>query len=313
MSAFGTRLVAFGECMVELRRQSGPVMIQSFGGDTLNSAVYLARVSDGKYIVSYATALGDSDSFSQAMIDSWTEEGISTRFVTRLKGQVPGLYTIDVDPTGERRFAYWRDTSAAKQYFDGPSSPLETDFDAYDVFYFSGISLAILSDLARETLFGLMERMRQSGKTIIFDNNYRARLWKSPEAAEMAYARAFHLADVALITLSDEMERHEEGVEEAELRRVLNLTVPELVIKRGAAPALVRDHDQQLTEIATMKVDRVVDTTAAGDSFGAGYIAARMRGYSPVEAAGFGNRLAAVVIQHPGAIIPLDAMPKLFA
>ncbi len=52
-----------------------------------------------------------------------------------------------------------------------------------------------------------------------------------------------------------------------------------------------------------------VDTTAAGDSFAAGYLAARLRGEAPAAAARAGHRLAAVVITHPGAIIPREAMP----
>jgi 2-dehydro-3-deoxygluconokinase len=53
----------------------------------------------------------------------------------------------------------------------------------------------------------------------------------------------------------------------------------------------------------------VVDTTAAGDSFAAAYIAARLTGADPIEAARAGHRLASVVVCHPGAIIPRSAMP----
>ncbi|MEM9057554.1 MAG: PfkB family carbohydrate kinase, partial [Pseudomonadota bacterium] len=51
------------------------------------------------------------------------------------------------------------------------------------------------------------------------------------------------------------------------------------------------------------------DTTGAGDSFNAAFLAALLDGRTPPEAAAAGNRLAARVIQHRGALIPLDAMP----
>ena len=54
----------------------------------------------------------------------------------------------------------------------------------------------------------------------------------------------------------------------------------------------------------------VVDTTAAGDSFAAAYIAARLAGEDPVEAARAGHGLAGVVVCHPGAIIPRAVMPS---
>jgi 2-dehydro-3-deoxygluconokinase len=52
-----------------------------------------------------------------------------------------------------------------------------------------------------------------------------------------------------------------------------------------------------------------VDTTAAGDSFNAGYLAARINGAMPRDAAAAGHRLAGAVIMAPGAVIPKDAMP----
>ncbi len=55
--------------------------------------------------------------------------------------------------------------------------------------------------------------------------------------------------------------------------------------------------------------ERVVDTTAAGDSFSAGYLAVRLNGGGAQQAAQRGHQLAATVIQHRGAIIPAAMMP----
>ena len=57
-----------------------------------------------------------------------------------------------------------------------------------------------------------------------------------------------------------------------------------------------------------MFVVPVMDTTAAGDSFNAGYLAARLSGVNMIDAAKKGQKLAAKVIQHKGAVIPLSAM-----
>ena len=88
------------------------------------------------------------------------------------------------------------------------------------------------------------------------------------------------------------------------------LQVPELALKRGALPSLVGS-GSDWTEVPTEPVAKVVDTTAAGDSFAGGYLSRRLRGEAPAVAAAFGNRLAARVIQYPGALIPLDAMQDL--
>ncbi|MNY52760.1 2-dehydro-3-deoxygluconokinase [compost metagenome] len=52
-----------------------------------------------------------------------------------------------------------------------------------------------------------------------------------------------------------------------------------------------------------------MDTTAAGDSFSAGYLAVRLTGGTPAEAAKRGHLTASTVIQYRGAIIPREAMP----
>ncbi len=54
-------------------------------------------------------------------------------------------------------------------------------------------------------------------------------------------------------------------------------------------------------------VTEIVDTTAAGDSFAAAYLAARLSGAAPAAAGRAGHRLAAKVIRHRGAIMPRTA------
>ena len=63
------------------------------------------------------------------------------------------------------------------------------------------------------------------------------------------------------------------------------------------------------TDAVPAEVVKVVDTTAAGDSFNAGFMASRFQGQDMKAACGVANRLASEVIQHRGAIIPVEAMP----
>jgi len=304
------RIALLGECMIELRGQMFGVMQQAFGGDTLNTAVYLSRLASHKGVqVSYATDLG-IDPFSDAMVNAWADEGIDTSLIKREAGRMPGLYTIQVDETGERTFHYWRDMSAAKAYFNAETSPLEEQIDDMDALYFSGISLAILDANARERLFTIAEKLKARGGKVIYDNNYRKRLWPVTVEARAWYAHAYEIADIVMITLDDEMALFGIADEAKALERAFSLPCPEVVIKRGADPAVVRVAGQEPVYVPSFKVDRVVDTTAAGDSFAGGYLAARLTGKDPVESVRCGSRMASVVIQHPGAIIPRDVMPE---
>ncbi len=303
------RIVLFGECMIELRGQVFGAMQQSFGGDTLNTAIYLARLCAGQNLkISYATALG-VDVFSEHMIAAWRAEGIDTALVRLLDSHLPGLYAIQVDASGERHFFYWRDTSTARSYFDAATTPLEDAIGGVAMLYLSGISLAILPPDGRERLLSAMARVRANGGQVAFDNNFRPRLWPHLDQARALYDRAYALSDLVLITLDDEMALRSETSAESALSKVLALAIPEVVVKRGVQPTLVRIAGHEPITIPVEPVAQIVDTTAAGDSFAGGYLAMRLTGAEPAVAARAANRTAAAVIQYPGAIIPRDAMP----
>lgn len=302
------RVAAVGECMLELQGQPFGQLRQHYGGDTFNAACYLARCSEAR--VSYASALGD-DSLSEALLERWAAEGLGLDLVRRLPGRRPGIYQIELDERGERRFHFWRGQSAARDYFEtAERTPLEQAGSQLDALLFSGISLAILPEAGRERLLQLAASMRAAGKLVAFDNNYRPILWSDAATARRWFERAFAVASLALITTDDHQALYGHATQEVAVAAAQALAVPELALKRGAAPTLVGSAGAW-TEVATEPVAKVVDTTAAGDSFAGGYLSRRLRGAAPAAAAAFGNRLAARVIQHPGAVIPLDAMRDL--
>lgn len=302
------RVALIGECMIELQQHADGSLRQSFGGDTLNTAVYLARLL-GSGQVDYVTALGD-DSFSDAMCKVWSQEGIGLGKVQRLPGRLPGLYCIQTDASGERRFLYWRNEAAVRDCFMTPAAePILAALTSYDVLYFSGITLAVLGAEGRSRLLTMLAKARSRGAKVAFDNNYRPRLWSSVEQAREAYLACLPHVDLALLTEDDEQALYGYTSTEELLAAYRGRGIDEIVIKRGAQSCLVETGGKRF-EIPTQKVERVVDTTAAGDSFSAAYLAARLKGEHPQQAAEAGHRLAGIVIQHPGALVPKAVMPQ---
>ncbi|KML64568.1 sugar kinase [Pectobacterium peruviense] len=306
-----TNIAVIGECMIELS-QKGTDLNRGFGGDTLNTAVYIARqVNADKLGVHYVTALG-TDSFSTEMVAAWQNEGVKTDLIQRLDNKLPGLYFIETDDSGERTFYYWRNDAAARYWLDSPEAEkIGQALAQFDYLYLSGISLAILNAESRQRLLALLRACRANGGKVIFDNNYRPRLWQSKEETQQSYTDILSCTDIAFLTLDDEDMLWGTKPLEAVLERTHGLGVSEVVIKRGADSCIVSERGQALVDVPAIKLskEKVVDTTAAGDSFSAGYLAVRLNGGSTQEAAERGHLTASTVIQYRGAIIPLEAMP----
>ncbi|MDN3275441.1 sugar kinase [Frankia sp. RB7] len=300
-------VACIGECMVELRQaqggQGGGLFSRGFGGDTLNTAVYLARL---EVKVDYLTALGD-DGMSEEMIAAWNAEGVGTRRVVRLPGKLPGLYMIQLDANGERQFFHWRDSAAARQLMNLPETDeLLNSLMSYDIIYLSAITLSIYDASGRDRLFAAIKRARLLGTRFVFDTNFRARGWPDRDVAREVFAAAFAAADIVLTSTEDLLALYPG---ESPEQLMAHIPTPELVFRLTEPVSLLRFPGGTSEVRAEPMTKPVVDTTAAGDSFAAAYIAARLGGSDSVEAAHAGHRLASLVICYPGAIIPGYAMP----
>jgi 2-dehydro-3-deoxygluconokinase len=290
------------------RAEAGPggqggLYSRGYGGDTLNTSVYLARLG---VAVDYITALGD-DPLSDEMVAGWTAEGVGTDRVLRLPGKLPGIYLIQTDDKGERRFFHWRENAAVRQLMNLPETDhMLASLASYDLVYLSAITLALYSGEGRARLFAALRRARDGGTRVAFDTNFRIRLWPDLDIARTVYRDAFAVADIALASTEDLLPLYPGESNAGLMARIVS---PETVLKLAEPASIVR-FAGDLREVKAGPVTQpVVDTTAAGDSFAAAYIAARFAGADAVEAARAGHRLASVVVCYPGAIIPRSAMP----
>lgn len=302
-----TRVASIGECMIELKQAQGDsqggLYSRGYGGDTLNTSVYLARLG---VAVDYITALGD-DPLSDEMVAGWAAEGVGTDRVLRLPGKLPGIYLIQTDDKGERRFFHWRENAAVRQLMNLPETDhMLASLASYDLVYLSAITLALYSGEGRARLFAALRRARDGGTRVAFDTNFRIRLWPDLDIARAVYREAFAATDIALASTEDLLPLYPGESNAGLMARIVS---PETVLKLAEPASIVR-FAGDLREVKAGPVTQpVVDTTAAGDSFAAAYIAARFAGADAAEAACAGHRLASVVVCYPGAIIPRSAMP----
>lgn len=296
----------FGECMIELREEADGRLSRSYGGDVLNTAVYLSRLLGDTGTVRFVTVMGD-DPFSDDMIASWVSEGICCDAVGRKPGALPGLYLVQTDAAGERAFHYWRSAAPARDLFEPEWQAIHDRIFDSSWIYLSGITLAISSEAGRERLVSGLAKAKERGAIISFDGNYRPALWEDADTARSWHQRLWSLTDIALPGAEDEMGLFLDADAAATAHRLGEYGIPEIAIKQGTGPVILSD-GKTLTSVPVPVVKRAIDTTAAGDSFNAGYLAARLVGYPPLDAVERGMALAACVVQHRGAIVDKDQM-----
>ena len=303
-------VAAIGECMVELSRTHDGEIRRGFAGDTCNVAVYLRRLLPRDTLqVQYVTALGD-DPFSREMLASWRSEGIDTDLVRILEGRLPGLYWIETDAHGERAFYYWRTAAAARSVLsNGYVDKLEPALSSAHLVYLSGITLAILPDGDRGELVSMLGALHQRGIPIAVDSNYRSSLWRNAAEARHWHEELLGVIDVALVSHQDESTLFADASPRHTCARLEQAGVAEIVVRDGARSCIVAAGGEVQT-IAPAGGVEPVDTTAAGDSFNAAYLAGRMQGLEAGRAARAGHALAGRVVGYPGALLAQQDTPR---
>lgn len=301
------KIACVGEAMIELSMSQGNSSAAvGYAGDTLNTAVYLQRALEAagehdNHAVSYVTALG-TDNFSRQMIALVEHENVKTDLIQKCDERLPGLHAINTDDNGERTFTYWRDQSAARTLFSPDTGPDFQQLESFDLIYYSAISLAILPDSIKQQWLGFLESYRKlPGKQVAFDSNYRPRLWESVAHARQYTKAAFVRCDIGFPSVDDEMALFGDSSKEAVLERLASYELTRGVLKCGVEGPIDLADISTTHELPTTA--KVVDSTAAGDSFNGAYLASAILDKPTAQCIADGHHCAMRVIGFPGGIV----------
>lgn len=299
------RMLSIGECMVEMMQTGGDMLRKGYAGDTFNTAYYARLFLPTDWTVDYFTAVG-TDIVSNELLGFMESTGVGTGHIARIEGRMPGLYMIHLK-NGERSFSYWRSTSAARLLADDPDR-LRTAIEAAEIAFFSGITLAILSPDAAETLLAELRRAKAGGKRVVFDPNIRPRLWDSAERMRATIEAGARAATIVLPSYDDEAAHFGDASVEATIERYRALGVADVAVKNGADGITLQFGSGTRLHVPAEPVSEIVDTTSAGDSFNGSFLARLALGESPADAAAFAARVAAAVIGHHGALVARETL-----
>jgi 2-dehydro-3-deoxygluconokinase len=215
---------------------------------------------------------------------------------------------VDTDRAGAHHRHDWRGESPARELFELPDWGRVADaMTKAKLVYFTGITLSLYSNNGLGRFLAIVEMIRQQGVKIAFDGNFRPRGWRGDlSRTRTVFMEALKRVDIALPAYDDEAVLWGDPSPEATVERLQAFGIPEIVVKNGPNSALVSAGGKQ-EFIPVPEVVVPVDPTAAGDGFNAAYIAARISGKGPGDAAAAAHLLAGQVIRHRGALMPRAA------
>ena len=302
-------IVSVGEAMIEMAVTHEGLYRRGFAGDTFNTIWHMAQVLGNQFDLGFVTKVG-VDSLSDAFIEELDKDGLMTKGVCQVSERTMGLYMIEIDGV-ERHFHYWRNQSAARLLADDETW-LTKAFEEASLIHLSGITLAILSEEARQRLLNSLKLARANGARVSFDPNIRPHLWASSDELCSTLQRFLSETDIALPSFEDETAHWGDTSPEDTLNRFVLKGVDEIVVKNGPKAILAMVAGGEMIVKTTPTVSGVRDTSGAGDAFNAGYLASRLMGQNQEKSVVNGQKLAGEVIRHFGARLPKDRVPALF-
>ena len=300
----GRRIVGVGEAMLEFATVGENLYRRGFAGDTLNTCWHIAQLLGPHADVGYCTRVGN-DAFSNQLVDFIAANGMDTTRIARDAERTVGLYVISL-ADAERSFSYWRESSAARRLADDLDA-LRDALEDCALIHISGITLAVIGEAGRRNLVRVLTEARGAGAIVSFDPNVRLKLWPDLDTLRDATRGMLDATDIALPSFDDEALVWGDADPDATVFRIAAAGVAEIVVKNGAGEVVALAGGVR-ARIPAPVVTEIRDTTGAGDSFNAGYLAARYVGMPTREAVSIAQRVAGEVIGHFGALAPSEAL-----
>lgn len=253
------------------------VIHRARGGSAANVAAFASALVPARFI----GCVGD-DEVADTLTAELAGRGVDVRVQRRGR---TGTIVVLVDGGGERTM--YPDRGAAAELSDVPAAWLA------GAAFLHAPSYCFAAEPAATAVLRLIGQAREAGVPVSLD--------ASSTSMISAYGLPRYLDLVAAI-------RPAVFFANAREARLLDLSRPQFaatmtIVKDGAGATTVTPPGGVPQPVPVPPAPPARDSTGAGDAFAAGFLAALMRGASPVEAARDGHALARSALFSPGATI----------
>jgi len=289
---------SIGEAMIEISNVKNNLYNQSFAGDTLNFCNYLDKKKLNAFFLS---AIGKSE-INQSLLDFVKSKNISTKYIKQINQFEIGLYLIKNKDNGEKQFFYWRDESAAKQYFNNIDFlNLYKELKNFDYIYFSGITLSIIHISKLNNFIKLLNLLKSKKIKIVFDFNIRPSRWNKKNL-NIFLDSVLKFVDICFLS----------GEDMNYWKNKNNIKSYDQIVRKYKLKHSIFRKNAKFTYVFLNKtryvfknklLKTVVDTSGAGDGFNAAYLSNFIVNNDPVLALKAGSSLGSKIVMKKGAIV----------
>ena len=288
---------SIGEAMIEISNVKNNLYNQSFAGDTLNFCNYLDKKKLNAFFLS---AIGKSE-INQSLLDFVKSKNISTKYIKQINQFEIGLYLIKNKDNGEKQFFYWRDESAAKQYFNNIDFiNLYKELKNFDYIYFSGITLSIIHVSKLNNFIKLLKLLKSKKIKIVFDFNIRPTRWNKKNLNNF-FDSVLKFVDICFLSGEDmSYWKNKNGIKSYE-QIVRKYKIKHSIFRKNAKFTYVFLNKNKYV-FKNKLLKKVVDTSGAGDGFNAAYLSNFIVNNDPILALKAGSTLGSKIVMKKGAI-----------
>ena len=289
---------SIGEAMIEISNINNSLYNQSFAGDTLNFCNYLDKKKLNAFFLS---AIGKSE-INQSLLDFVKSKKISTKYIKQINKFEVGLYLIKNKDNGEKQFFYWRDESAAKQYFnDIDFINLYKELKNFDYIYFSGITLSIIHVSKLNNFIKLLKLLKSKKIKIVFDFNIRPTRWNKKNLNNF-FDSVLKFVDICFLSGEDMSYWKNKNDIKSYEQIVRKYKIKHSIFRKNAKFTYVFLNKNKYV-FKNKLLKKVVDTSGAGDGFNAAYLSNFIVNNDPVLALKAGSSLGSKIVMKKGAIV----------
>lgn len=304
-------VTAIGELLIDfIPKQKGSALrnVTDFervaGGAPANVAAAVARLGGSSAMISQV----GRDAFGEYIIETLQKNGVDTQYVFTTDRANTGLAFVSLTADGNREFSFFRNPSA--DLYLEPAQITPAMFADCAALHFCSVDLVDWP--VKRAHAAAIAQARAAGAFISFDPNVRLPLWPDAAACQAAIREFLPAAD--LIKLSDEEVAFVTGCadEREAARQLFAGGCKLLLVTKGANGSAVYTPSAAVT-CPPIRVEHVVDTTGAGDSFIGSFLYQLVRdGVTGADLAGlpadalqkylqFSARYASLTVQRKGA------------